>query len=100
MANFEEHHEGSNRMAWFLILLFVGLLLGYCMVMMVIIKSPPREWDYEILPDAPSQSIYSTKDYKDLLFPPEQIERLPESTVLNDSLSNKDSVKSPEDTIR
>jgi hypothetical protein len=101
MAYFEEHHEGSNKLAWVLILLFAAFILGWCMVLMLIIKSPPREWDFQVLPDAPSQSIYSTKDYKEQIFPPEQIERLPEASVPNDTTSkNKVSVTSPEDSVK
>ena len=101
MTEYEEYTEsGNNRMGWFLIIMFAAFILGWAMVMMTIIKEPPRKWDYEILPDAPSQSIYSTREYKDELFPPDQIEHLPGAKILKETKEHKITVKTPEDTLK
>ena len=100
MTYYEEYHEGSNRMGWFLILLFAAFILGWAVIMMFIIKEPRREWDYQILPDAPSQSIYSTRKYKEKLFPPEQIEHLPGAKLLRKNKEHEVTVKSPQDKLK
>ncbi len=101
MSQYEEYTEsGNNRTGWFLILMFASFILGWAMVMMAIIKEPPRRWDYEILPDAPSQSIYSTREYKEELFPPDQIEHLPEAKELKETSKHKVTIKTPEDSLK
>ncbi len=100
MAQYEEYNESSsNKMGWFLVVMFAGFILGWAMIMMSIIKEPPRKWDYEILPDAPSQSIYSTREYKEELFPPDQIEHLPEAKELKETGRHKTTVL-PEDSLK
>ncbi len=99
-TEYEENSESSNnKMGWFLVLMFAAFILGWAMVMMTIIKDVPRKWDYEILPDAPSQSIYSTREYKEELFPPDQIEHLPEAKELKETERHKTTVI-PEDSLK
>jgi hypothetical protein len=43
------------------------------------VKDGPRRWNYGTLPDAPSQSIYSTEAASENTIPPRQVAPLPEA---------------------
>ena len=60
MHNYEEFHEWSTRWSWAFIIFLSGSLITICMILMMMIPTVPRVWEYGDLPFTPSESVYST----------------------------------------
>jgi hypothetical protein len=56
----EEPEESGAGRHWMIVLLASATIVGWGLLIYVMVKDRPREWNFGALPDAPSQSIYST----------------------------------------
>jgi len=82
MSEFEhaaEAESGSAACHWAVVLRVVLLTIGWGLLIYALVSDRPREWDFSALPDAPSQSIYSTGESPEGPNPPRQIPPLPEA---------------------
>jgi hypothetical protein len=82
MSEFENvagAESGSAARHWAVVILVVLLTIGWGLLIYALVSDRPREWDFSSLPDAPSQSIYSTRESPEGPNPPRQIPPLPEA---------------------
>jgi len=82
MKEYEESREMSPGLSWAIIVMLCVLILAWGFVNWALVKDQPRKWDFGALPDAPSESIYSTGQAPELAAPPRQIQPLPEAHPL------------------
>jgi hypothetical protein len=64
---------------WAVVILICLLVLGWGLLIFSTVKDPPRRWHLGALPDAPSQSVYSTAEPPATANPPRQVPPLPEA---------------------
>lgn len=57
---YEEFTLISGTWSWVILIAFSALILGWGMFLEMMIEERPPQWDFGVLPDAPSQSAYST----------------------------------------
>lgn len=76
----EEHRTGPQWWLWSLVISAAAFAAAYGFVAFFIIDEAPRRYDYPVLPSAPGESIYSTRQppYAIAEPPPRQILALPE----------------------
>ena len=79
MKGYEEEHEVGAGWSWFLVALLAGLVLAWGLFCFKLVKDGPRRWNFGELPDAPSQSVYSTQEPSPNAAPPPQSPQLPEA---------------------
>jgi len=79
MKEYEENREIGSTWSWTLMMLFCASILTWGFAIYALVKDGPREWNYGTLPDAPSQSIYSTEEESERANPPRQVAPLPEA---------------------
>ena len=80
---YEEHRLWIHQQwAHVILILFAGSLMGWGMLLHMTIKEAPARWDFGVLPDTPSQSIYSTAEPPAGATPPLQTAPLPEARPL------------------
>jgi len=77
--NVAEAESGSAARHWAVVILVVLMTIGWGLLIYALVRDRPREWDFSALPDAPSQSIYSTGESPERPNPPRQIPPLPEA---------------------
>ena len=80
--HFEEFKAMPQKWAWALLTALSLSLIGWGLLAWAMIPDRPRQWNYQTLPDAPGQSIYSSvrtpEDRQGQA--PAQIAPLPEAT--------------------
>ena len=77
---YEEFTVISTFWSWVLLIAFSALIMCWGMfVEMMAGEDQPRHWDFGVLPDVPSQSVYSTVAPPNDANVPLQIQRLPEA---------------------
>jgi hypothetical protein len=69
----------SAPWGWIIIVLLCAGIIGWGLFNYAMIKDRQRAWNFGALPDAPSQSIYSTVPATATNEPPKQIFALPEA---------------------
>ena len=79
MIEFEEEHEIGSMWSWVLVMILCALILAWGFTIHALVKDRPRDWSYGTLPDAPSQSIYSTEASPEEAVAPRQVTPLPEA---------------------
>jgi hypothetical protein len=79
MNEYEEKHEIGSMWSWVLVVLLCAVILAWGLTIHALVKDGPREWNFGTLPDAPSQSIYSTEETPEKAIPPRQVAPLPEA---------------------
>jgi len=79
MKEYEENREIGSMWSWALVLLLCAFILVWGFAIHALVKDRPRDWNYGTLPDAPSQSIYSTEQAPEKTVPPRQVAPLPEA---------------------
>jgi hypothetical protein len=79
MKEYEEDHEIGSIWSWALVVILCALILAWGFTIHAVVKDGPREWNFGTLPDAPSQSIYSTEEAPEKAVPPRQVAPLPEA---------------------
>ncbi len=79
MKEYEENREIGSTWSWILMMLLCAFILTWGFAIYALVKDGPREWNYGTLPDAPSQSIYSTEEKSEKANPPRQVAPLPEA---------------------
>ena len=79
MEDYEENREIGSMWSWTLVMILCAFIITWGFVIHALVKDGPREWNYGTLPDAPSQSIYSTEEASEKAIPPRQVAPLPEA---------------------
>jgi hypothetical protein len=79
MNEYEEQHGISSGWSWFLVAALSGLILAWGLFCFLLVKEGPRRWNFDALPDTPSQSIYSSQQTPEEAAPPRQVAPLPEA---------------------
>jgi hypothetical protein len=64
---------------WLVVILVCALVVAWGLVNFFLVKDGPRTWHFGTLPDAPSESIYSSRETPEAANPPRQIPPLPEA---------------------
>jgi len=79
------HNNGSsNFRSWAILITFCVIIIVWGIINFLTIKDKPRQWDFGVLPDTPSESIYSTSRPANKLSvapAPQQIIPLPEAAT-------------------
>jgi hypothetical protein len=90
---YEEQTIISSVASWIILIVFPIIILSWGMFVKMIVATGPAHWDFGILPDTPSQSIYSTAEPpKNVRMPtfysipqqpgiPYQIQRIPDAQL-------------------
>jgi len=77
---YEEFTIVSPTWSWAFLIAFTALIMCWGMfVEMMAGEDQPRTWDFGVLPDVPSQSVYSTVAQPNDVNVPLQIKPLPEA---------------------
>ena len=79
MKEYEENREISSIWSWALVVICCAFILAWGGMNYALVKDGPREWNFGTLPDAPSQSVYSTEQAPEKAIAPRQVEPLPEA---------------------
>jgi hypothetical protein len=74
-------HEGAAGRAWgwVIVVLVAALVVGWGLASFLFIPDVQRRWHFGVLPDTPSESVYSTGATPAEAKPPRQILPLPEA---------------------
>jgi hypothetical protein len=81
---YEEHRLWIHQQwAHVILILFAASLMGWGMLLHMTIRETPAKWDFGVLPDTPSESVYSTAEPPTGEAPPLQIAPLPEARPLS-----------------
>ena len=75
---YEEYKKVRQAWTWLAIILLAVLTLGWAMVTHMAVPDVLRHWDFDVLPDTPGLSIYSTAPSPEMKIAPSQIELPPE----------------------
>jgi hypothetical protein len=57
---YEELTHVSSFWSWVFLIVFSAIILGWGMFVEKMVTTAPPQWDFGVLPDTPSQSVYST----------------------------------------
>jgi hypothetical protein len=69
----------SNITGWLIAILISLLVAGWGLMISKSVRDNRRTWDYGVLQDTPSESIYSTTSPPKAAPPPKQVQTLPEA---------------------
>jgi hypothetical protein len=75
-----ENNSAGSFKDWVIMLIIAALVSGWGLFVYFRVQDRPRQWDFGVLPDAPSQSIYSTTPPPGNAAVPTQTPVLPEAT--------------------
>jgi hypothetical protein len=78
---YEELTLISSFWSWVILILFTALILSWGMFVEMMVGVSPPQWDFGVLPDAPSQSAYSTSLPPSDVNVPYQIHRIPDAQL-------------------
>ncbi len=78
---YEEFTLISGTWSWVILIAFSALILGWGMFLEMMIEERPPQWDFGALPDAPSQSAYSTVLPPSDVNVPYQMQRIPDAQL-------------------
>ncbi len=90
---YEEQTIISSFASWVILIVFPLIIMGWGMFVEMIVSTGPAKWDFGVLPDTPSQSVYSTAEpQKNVNMPtfysipkpqgiPYQIHRIPDANL-------------------
>lgn len=78
---YEEFVQISSFASWVILILFCALILGWGMIVEMMVMDAPPQWDFGVLPDTPSQSVYSSAPLPPDVNVPKQIEPVPGSQL-------------------
>jgi hypothetical protein len=81
--NVHEYLEKRPRLKWAMLVTGCMLMIAWGATTFAIVKEPPRHWDFGQLPDAPSESAYSTETPPAQPIEPRQFPALPEARPRN-----------------
>ena len=79
MKEYEEKHELGSIWSWALVVILCAVIIAWGFTIHALVRGAPRQWDYGTLPDAPSQSVYSSEEAPEKAIPPLQVAPLPEA---------------------
>jgi len=80
MESSQETERNGWVWGWIVAILVAALVVGWGLLSFFTVRDEPRTWHFGVLPDAPGQSIYSTRESPDAAGPvPTQIPALPEA---------------------
>ncbi len=71
--------ERGTRRGWLAVIALSVALIGWGLLTYFIVQDRARVWYFGALPDAPSQSVYSTEATPQTMQPPRQTPQLPEA---------------------
>jgi DNA-binding transcriptional LysR family regulator len=75
---YEEYKPVRQVWTWLLVLFLTAATLGWAMVTHMAVPNVPRHWDFDVLPDTPAESPYSTVPPPSTRTRPTQMERAPQ----------------------
>lgn len=76
---YEEKQELPSPWEWVILVVFSASIMGFGWMVYLLVPDGERHWDFGQFPDAPAESIYSTRQ-PDLGRPaPQQVWQLPEA---------------------
>lgn len=78
---YEEQTIISSFWSWVILIVFPIMILGWGMFVEMIVEESPSHWDFGVLPDTPSQSVYSTVLPPSDINVPYQIQRIPDANL-------------------
>jgi hypothetical protein len=78
---YEEQTIISSFWSWVILIVFCAIIMGWGMFVEMIVGEQPSHWDFGILPDTPSQSVYSTVSPPSDVNVPYQIHRIPDANL-------------------
>jgi hypothetical protein len=95
---YEEFEPVRQIWTWFIILTLAALTLSWAMVTHMAVPDVARHWDFDVLPDTPGISIYSTLAPPEVSPVPPQIDlpagslqmQRPRTSAISDSLPSRD----------
>jgi hypothetical protein len=98
LYQYEQYKPVRQVWTWLAILLLAVITLGWAMVTHMAIPDVARHWDFDVLPDTPGISVYSTLPPPEVSPVPPQIDlpaeglriQRPPASVISDSLSSRD----------
>jgi hypothetical protein len=79
MVESHETEEAMSVRGWAIVILVAALVALWGLLNFAVVKDLPRTWHFGVLPDAPSESVYSTEEAPQSLTPPRQTPMLPEA---------------------
>ena len=78
---YEEQTMISSLASWIILIAAASLIMGWGMFVEMIVGVQPSHWDFGVLPDTPSQSVYSTSLPPPDVNVPYQIHRIPDTNL-------------------
>jgi hypothetical protein len=78
----QQPHETGEAFSvrdWLIIVIVAALIVCWGLLNFALVRDPPRTWHFGVLPDAPSESVYSTEKAPQSATPPRQTPMLPEA---------------------
>jgi hypothetical protein len=78
---YEEQTLISLLASWIILIVAASLIMGWGMFVEMIVGVQPSHWDFSVLPDTPSQSVYSTSLPPSEANVPYQIHRIPDANL-------------------
>jgi hypothetical protein len=78
---YEEETIISSFWSWVILIIFCAIIMGWGMFVEMIVGVQPPHWDFGVLPDTPSQSVYSTVSPPSDVNVPYQIHRIPDANL-------------------
>ena len=79
MAEMSESDKQMSVRDWAIVILVAALVALWGLLNFALVKDLPRTWQFGVLPDAPSESVYSTEEAPQSTTPPRQTPMLPEA---------------------
>ena len=79
MAESQESGKLISLRGWLIVILVAALVVLWGLFNYAFVKDPLRSWHFGALPDAPSESVYSTEAVPQSATPPQQSPMLPEA---------------------
>ena len=75
---YEEFKPVRQIWTWLIVVFLTVITLGWAMVTHMAVPDVPRHWDFDVLPDTPAASAYSTVPPPRIRVAPPQIELPPQ----------------------
>ena len=78
---YEELTIISSFWSWVILIVFCAIIMGWGMFVEMMVGVAAPHWDFGVLPDTPSQSVYSTALPPSDVNIPYQIHRIPDANL-------------------
>jgi hypothetical protein len=79
---YEEFKPVQQIWTWLIVLLLAIITLGWAMATHMAVPEVTRQWDFDVLPDTPAASVYSTVAPPRVTGVPPQMEPQPSDSEL------------------